>query len=56
MGRAGAGPVGMEAQWVRSVMGIGKPSALRQVIQALRDAATKAQQNANQQEQVSNAN
>lgn len=31
-------------------------SALRQVIQALRDAATKAQQNANAQEQVSNAN
>ena len=31
-------------------------SALRQVIQALRDAATKAQQNANAQDQVSNAN
>lgn len=30
-------------------------SALRQVIQALRDAATKAQQNANAQEQVSNS-
>ncbi|MFT3833375.1 MAG: WXG100 family type VII secretion target [Micropruina sp.] len=31
-------------------------SALRQVIQALRDAANKAQQNAAAQEQVSNAN
>lgn len=30
-------------------------SALRQVIQALRDAATKAQQNASAQEQVSNS-
>lgn len=30
-------------------------AALRQVIQALRDAATKAQQNANAQEQTSNA-
>lgn len=31
-------------------------SALRQVIQALNDAADKAQQNATAQEQVSNAN
>ena len=30
-------------------------AALRQVIQALRDAATKAQQNANAQDQISNA-